>query len=493
MIDVKTRRPLVVVAVIAAMFMIAVEATIVSTAMPQIVARLGGLDLYSWVFAAFLLTQTAMTVVFGKLSDLVGRKKVMLGGIAVFLVGSLLCGFAWSMPSMIAFRLIQGVGAGGVQPMAMTIVGDLYPPRERGKVQGYLASIWAISAVLGPLAGGLIIAHVSWAWVFWMNLPVGVLAALGFMRYLHEDVPKGGAGIDHLGAGLFILAIAALMADLTAAATANSAQILTLSLVAFIAMALFFWRDAKTPEPMISLALWSRRPIAAANAAALFSGMVMTGLTTFLPIYVQGVMGGTALAAGFALSVMVLGWPIGATLSTKLVLQIGLRPVMLLSAFLIPAGALVFAWLQPSTPVAVAGLGSLIFGFGMGLLSVASLMMVQEIVNWSERGAATSAMLFARSLGNTFGATAFGAVLNFWLAGAGAPGLASPERLRDLLNGGASDASTQALRSALEGALHATFLAMVVFAALTAVVVLLTPNVALPRRGEPAAAPRQAE
>jgi MFS family permease len=493
MIDVRTRRPLVLVSVAAAMFMIAVEATIVSTAMPQIVTRLGGLDLYSWVFAAFLLTQTAMTVVFGKLSDLIGRKKVMLGGIAVFLVGSLLCGFAWSMPSMIAFRLIQGVGAGGVQPMAMTIVGDLYPPRERGKIQGYLASIWAVSAVLGPLAGGLIVAHFSWSWVFWMNLPVGVLAAIGFMRYLHEDVAKGGAGIDHVGAGLFILAIAALMADLTAAATATRGEIMALSLATAVAVALFFWRDAKTPEPMISLKLWGQRPIAAANAAALFSGMVMTGLTTFLPIYVQGVMGGSALAGGFALSVMVLGWPIGATLSSKLAIRIGLRPVMLLSGVLIPAGALVFALLRPSTPIAFAGLGSLVFGFGMGLLSVASLMMIQEIVSWSERGAVTSSMLFARSLGNTFGATAFGAVLNFWLASTGVAGIASPERLRDLLGGGDDSGPVQVLQRALEGALHATFLAMLVFAVLTGLVVLLTPNVSLSRRGEAVAAPTQAE
>ncbi len=151
-----THRTLVLASVMAANFMIAIEATIVSTAMPQIAAQLGGLELYSWVFAAFLLTQTATTVVFGKLSDLRGRKVVMLSGIAIFLVGSILCGFAWSMPALIAFRLLQGVGAGAVQPTAMTIVGDLYSVHERGKIQGWLASVWAISAVLGPLVG---VAH----------------------------------------------------------------------------------------------------------------------------------------------------------------------------------------------------------------------------------------------------------------------------------------------------------------------------------------------
>ena len=181
-----THRTLVLAAVMAANFMIAIEATIVSTAMPQIVGQLGGLPLYSWVFAAFLLTQTATTVVFGKLADLVGRKTVMLVGIAIFLFGSILCGFAWSMPSLIVFRLVQGIGAGAVQPTAMTIVGDLYAVHERGKIQGWLASVWAVSAVLGPLAGGLIIQYFSWAWIFWMNLPIGALAAAGFWAYLHE-------------------------------------------------------------------------------------------------------------------------------------------------------------------------------------------------------------------------------------------------------------------------------------------------------------------
>src|SRR4051812_7909647 len=179
----RASRPLVIAAVMASMFMVAIEATIVSTAMPQIVAQLGGLDLYSWIFSSFLLTQTAMTVVFGKLADLYGRKPVMLAGIGVFLVGSALAGMAWSMPSMIVFRLIQGVGAGAMQPIAMTIVADLYPARERGKVQGYLASVWAISAVIGPMAGGLIIHNMSWAWVFWINIPIGVAAAALFMLY----------------------------------------------------------------------------------------------------------------------------------------------------------------------------------------------------------------------------------------------------------------------------------------------------------------------
>ena len=227
-----THRPYVLAAVMAAMFMIAIEATIVSTAMPRIVGQLGGLQLYSWVFSAFLLTQTATTVVFGKLSDLLGRKKVMLSGIAIFLFGSLLCGFAWSMPSMILFRLVQGVGAGAIQPIGMTIVGDLYSAHERGKIQGYLSSVWAISAVVGPLVGGLIIQHFSWAWIFWMNLPIGVLAAAGFWACLHENIVRQDRKIDHLSAGVFTIAIAAVMADLTAVSTSSRTETAFISALA---------------------------------------------------------------------------------------------------------------------------------------------------------------------------------------------------------------------------------------------------------------------
>src|SRR3979490_2278757 len=197
--DAKSARSLVIASVMTSMFMIAIEATIVSAAMPQIVAQLGGLQLYSWVFSSFLLTQTAMTVVFGKLADVYGRKPMMLVGIAIFLIGSILAGFAQSMMTMVVFRLIQGVGAGAIQPVTLTIVADLYPARERGKVQGYLASVWAISAVLGPMVGGVIIHNLSWAWIFWMNVPIGLASAAGFIAFLRESERHARPSIDFTG------------------------------------------------------------------------------------------------------------------------------------------------------------------------------------------------------------------------------------------------------------------------------------------------------
>ncbi len=463
-----THRTLVLAAVMAANFMIAIEATIVSTAMPQIVAQLGGLPLYSWVFAAFLLTQTATTVVFGKLSDLIGRKRVMLVGIAIFLFGSLLCGFAWSMPSLIVFRLAQGIGAGAVQPTAMTIVGDLYSVHERAKIQGWLASVWALSAVLGPLAGGLIIQHFSWAWIFWMNLPIGALAAAGFWAYLHEKRVRGGGRIDHLSAAIFTVAIAAIMVDLTAFSTSGRLEIGLTTLVAVVAVALFVMQERRSPEPMISLDLWGRRPIAAANGASLLTGMVMIGLTTFLPVFVQGVMQKSPLVAGFALSAMVLGWPIGATIGVRGFRRFGVRAVLRLGGALVPVGAVVFLFLTRRLRPIVAGLGSLVVGLGMGLSSSASIILIQEIVDWSERGSATASFVFARSLGSTFGATVFGAVLNFGLLRSGHAG-ASSDQLRELLQRGASEAAGDTgLRAALEQSLHLTFTSMFAVALMVA-------------------------
>jgi MFS family permease len=472
-----SHRPLVLAAVMAANFMIAIEATIVSTAMPQIVGQLGGLPLYSWVFAAFLLTQTATTVVFGKLSDLVGRKKVMLVGIAAFLVGSILCGFAWSMPSLIVFRLVQGIGAGAVQPTAMTIVGDLYSPHERGKIQGWLASVWAVSAILGPLAGGLIIQYFSWAWIFWMNLPIGALAAAGFWAFLHEKSVRGRGRIDHLSAGIFTVAIAAIMVDLTALSTSGRFEIGLTTLIAVVAVVLFVLQERRSPEPMISLELWGRRPIAAANGASLLAGMVMIGITTFLPMFVQGVMQQSALIGGFALSAMVLGWPIGATVGVRVGLRrFGVRAMLRVGGVLIPLGAVVFLVLNWESSPIVAGLGSLVIGVGMGLSSSASIILIQEIVDWSERGSVTASYLFARSLGSTFGATVFGAVLNFGLLRSGHSG-ATSEQLRQLLEQGSAAVGEPGLRAALAQSLHLTFVSMFGVALLVAATMFLVPKV----------------
>ncbi|WAP67573.1 MDR family MFS transporter [Jiella pelagia] len=470
------RRPFIVAAIMACMAMISIEATIVSTAMPQIAGQLGDLHLYSWVFSAFLLAQTAMTVAFGKLADLYGRRPILLIGIAIFLVGSVLCGLAWSMPSLIAFRLIQGLGAGAIQPVALTLVGDMYSVEERGKVQGYLASVWGVSSVVGPLAGGLIIQHFSWAWIFWINIPIGILAAVGFIAFLNEGITREKRKVDVLGAGLFAVSVAALMVALTEIGSSAATVVAALA-VAIAAGVLFLAQERRARDPMMDIGLWLRRSIATANLVTLLSGMTIIGLTTFLPMYVQGVLGQTPLVAGFTLTVMVLGWPIGATVAAKNFKRFGLRPILLFGAALLPIGASIFLFLGPGASPLFAGFGSLIVGFGMGFLTNAAIVIVQSSVGWSERGAATSSNIFARNLGSTLGATALGAVFNLSLASGGGGALpASLDRIQELLERPGAIAADPQTQAALAHSLHLTFWAMFCVAALTFALALLVPK-----------------
>ncbi len=479
----RLRRPLVLASVMMGLFMIAVEATIVSTAMPQIAGQLGDLHLYAWVFSAFLLTQTATTVAFGKLADLYGRKPVLLTGIAVFLLGSFLCGLAGSMTALIAYRLVQGVGAGAIQPICITVVGDLYSVEERGRIQGWLSSIWGISSVLGPLAGGLIIGHMSWAWIFWLNLPIGALAALGFALFLRESVGAERRQVDVLGAALFTAAIATLMVALTELGTGHPDTVMIAGAGFVVAAVLFVLQERRAPDPMLALALWSRRPILTANAATLLSGMAVIGLTTFLPMYVQGVLGQSALVAGFTLTAMVLGWPIGSTIAARSFRRVGLRATLLFGAALLPVGAVAFVALRPGSTGALsgpllAGAGSVVMGLGMGFLSTSAIVIIQDAVGWGERGAATASNIFARTLGSTLGATVLGGVLNASLSSSG-QGRFDFDRLRTLLDHPRADAAEAATRAALGHGLHLTFWTVFAVTVLALLLATLVPRVTL--------------
>jgi EmrB/QacA subfamily drug resistance transporter len=464
------------------LFMSAIEVTIVATAMPQIVRELGGFSLYAWVFSAFLLTQTATTVIFGKLSDIYGRKPVIVGGTIVFLIGSALCGVAWSMGSMIVFRLLQGIGAGSMQPVAVTIAGDLYTPRERLKIQAALSAVWAGAAMVGPFIGGLIVEKLSWSWIFWINIPVGILTVAGFVFLMHEDVAPKQHKIDYFGATLFSLAVAALLIALTQSATLSSLEIVGLVAVSLITALVFLQVERRAAEPMIALELWGSRLIASANVALLCGMMALAGVTSYMPMYFQGVLGYSAIFAGFPLTVMMVTWPLASAVSGRILRHFSMRATLRFGSFLIPIGTAFLLFLSPGQTLVVAGIGPALMGFGMGLLNITSVIMVQGSIEWSKRGSATASLIFSRSLGNNLGVAILGAVLNFGVVlfarAQGAAEAATPEHVRELLvrignvAGGGDDLNLQAV---LSQALHLTFWVMLVFAAITAMLSLLVP------------------
>lgn len=464
---VQTNRPLVVAAIMLAVFMVAIEATIVATAMPKIVGDLGGFEHYSWVFAAFLLAQTTTTPIYGKLADLFGRRPVIVAGTVLFLVASTLCGFAASMGVLIAFRLLQGLGAGAIQPVAMTVVGDLFPLEERGRVQGLIASVWAFSAVIGPLAGGLIVQNFSWAWVFWINIPIGVLTIIGFTLFLREPAVLARHRIDYLGAALFTVACVSLLVALNEAGSAPRIAA-GFAVLAVAGGAAFLWQERRAPEPMIALSLWSRPQIAIGNAAVGLASMALIGLTTILPLYVQGVMGFSALVAGFTLTALAIGWPISSSQSRHFYAWVGLRGTLRLGGAILPVGAAVLLFVNPQSSPWLAGFASFVMGFGMGLVNITCIILIQDSVDYSMRGSATSSNVFARSLGSTLGASVLGAILNwgiFHYAGGGAGQVWAALETPAGLGQAASD---PALRAVLAPSLHGTFWGILLLSALAA-------------------------
>ncbi|MCM3568734.1 MDR family MFS transporter [Neobacillus mesonae] len=411
----QTKKHLVLASVMLAMFMGAIEATIVATAMPAIVADLGGFTLYSWVFSAYLLMNSVTVLIYGKLSDLFGRKPILSLGIIIFLIGSILCGFATTMHMLIIFRLVQGFGAGAVAPIATTIVGDIYTPEERAKIQGYLSSVWGISAITGPAVGGLLVQYVSWKYVFWINIPLGILSLVGLWLFLHENIQKKKHEIDYSGALLLTIMISSIMLLLVEGGNRwawGSWQALSLSAVALVTIFGFVFQEHRAREPVMPFSIWKEKSIFIANISSLTTGIMLIGISSFLPAFVQGVMEKTPIVAGFTLTTMSIGWPIASTLSGRLLLTIGYRKTSIIGGVFLILGSVLFVTMTAASGPIWAAIGSFLVGVGMGLTSTAFIVSIQSTVSWDQRGIATAANMFMRNLGNTIGAALLGGILN---------------------------------------------------------------------------------
>jgi EmrB/QacA subfamily drug resistance transporter len=411
----KTRRGFVLAAVVIGMFMSAIEGTIVSTAMPSIVAELGGFTYFSWVFSSYLLMQAITIPIYGKLADLYGRKPIYISGIVIFLLGSILCGFATSMPLLVAFRFIQGIGAGAVQPIATTIVGDIYSMEERGKIQGYLSSVWGISSIAGPLVGGLFVEYIHWSWVFWVNIPFGILSLIGMVLFLHEGIEKNKHTIDYIGSGLLFVSISALMLFFIQGGVAwnwSSPPSVFLLFLFIVTILLFLIQEKRAINPMMPLDLWKNKIISLSNIGALTTGMLMIGASSYIPTYVQGVLGESPFVAGLSLGAMSIGWPISSTIAGNILPKLGTYKTALIGGFGLLIGTILLMLTNPNSGALWVSCATFFIGVGMGFTSTTFIVSIQSTVEWNVRGVATASNMFMRILGNTIGVAIMGSILN---------------------------------------------------------------------------------
>ncbi|MEU5840860.1 MDR family MFS transporter [Rhodococcus sp. NPDC047139] len=460
----RSERGPILIALMLATALVALESTILATAIPTIVADLGGFTQFPWLFSAYLLTQAVLVPVYGKLSDVFGRTPVLLFGIGVFAAGSVLCALAWSMPALIAFRAVQGLGAGAVLPMAQTIAGDIYTVAERARAQGYLAGVWGMSAVIGPAFGGVFADFLSWRWIFWINLPLCALAAWVLVRNFREDKPAGPRPrIDWAGVGTLAAGAALVILGLLEGGQAwewTSATGIGIFAAGAALLGVFGWIETRVAEPILPIRLFTRRVLVTTSAVSCLVGAVVLGLTSYVPSFVQGSLGTTALVAGFTLATMTIGWPIAASQSGKLYLRIGFRNTGLVGAVPLLSGAALLARVGVDSSAWYVALCCVLVGLGMGLIASPALIAAQSSVDWSERGVVTGANAFARAIGSAVGVAMFGALAN--------------TALRDEASDGAVTVSPDAAQ--LAASATPVFVAVLVCAGVLVSCVCLIPN-----------------
>jgi len=498
------RRRAVTAGVMMGMFLAALEATVVSTAMPTVIASLGGLSHYSWVFSAYLITSTVTVPVWGKLSDLYGRRLFYQLGIGLFLLGSVLSGASTSMAQLIAFRALQGLGAGALIPLGMTIIGDVYTVEERARMQAYFGGVWGLASVIGPVAGGFITDNLSWRWVFYINIPFGLAAALVIGLSLREPRRQERPAIDYAGAALLMAAITLLMLALVEGG--GSVEALTggrnLALLggAVLLGALFAWVEARARDPIVPFRLFRNRVVTVAVVAGFLAGVAMFGAITFVPLFAQGSLGATATEAGSLLMPLMLSWVLVAVVGGRLLLRIGYRPTCIAGFVMLTAGMALLSMFERETARAWLYFDLCVIGAGLGLTMLTLLIAAQQSVGREQLGIATSLNQFARSIGGAVGVAVLGAVLSAGLAAhlgeaarAGAGGLTAERAAELAANPNAlvepsaqaalTPAALDALRGALASSVHRVFWAGTVASALALLVTF-----ALPRRGHGEAA-----
>jgi EmrB/QacA subfamily drug resistance transporter len=475
-VGLRSERGPVLLSVMLSVGLVAMDATILATAVPSIVNDLGGFAQFPWLFSIYLLAQAVAIPIFGRFSDLVGRKPIMLVGVGLFVVGSILCGIAWSMPALIAFRALQGIGAGSVQPTSMTIIGDIYSVAERAKVQGYVASVWAVSSVVGPTLGGVFVDFLSWRWIFFVNIPIGAAAAWMLSRKFVERVERKRHRIDFAGAVLLTVGASLLILGLLEGgvlwqwASLPGIGVIGGGVALLVA---FAFVERRAAEPILPGRVFRSRLLNSTNVAALAVGVILIGLTSYVPLFVQGVLGRSALVAGFALAALTLGWPLAASLVGRVYMRVGFRRTALMGSAIVVVGAALLVLLSPSSSVWQVAATCFVIGLGMGLSAAPTLIAAQSSVEWHERGVVTGTNMFSRSMGSALGIAVFGAIAN--------------SALRRSNGGHLSSTAAGIPVNVLDPALHGVFVASAVVALLLTAAVAVMPSTSILTRHRTAA------
>ena len=469
---------LITLGIMLSLFLASMEGTVVATAMPSIVAQLGGLSIYSWVFSIYMLTSTTSVPIYGKLSDLYGRKIVYIVSMGLFLIGSVLCAQAQTMEQLILFRAVQGLGAGGVLPLAFIIIGEIFTLEQRARMQGFFSGVWGVSSVVGPLIGGFFVDQISWHWVFYINILPGFLAA-GLVWFAWEDtlrVPGARVQVDFPGAALLTLGALALLLGLNELGTPFGWWSLGFSMVMFAGL---FWVERRAPDPILPLELFKDRIFNVSVIHGVFAGAAVFGSLSYVPLFIQAVLGTSATQAGITLTPMSLSWTIASIFGGNLLLRMGYRTLALTGMVVLTIGAFFMTRIDASTSQIAVMVYTGLMGVGMGLSVPAFLIAVQSSVRRQQLGVATSTLQFSRSIGGTLGVSVLGAFLSSNLAArliqAGLdPNAISLNSLLDPLAHG-SAAVDGALRQALAATIAGMFLISFIAALIALVTTFFTP------------------
>jgi EmrB/QacA subfamily drug resistance transporter len=461
------------------LFLASMESTVIATAMPTIVGQLGGLEHYSWVFSAFMLTSTTSVPLYGKLSDIYGRRRIYVIAMALFLIGCVASGIAQTMTQLIAARALQGLGAGGIMPLAFILIGEMFSLQQRARMQGLFSGVWGLSSIVGPLLGGFLVDQLSWRWVFYINIFPGLLAgALVAFAWREQAHGHERPAVDYLGAILLTSGVVSLLMGLLEFGTSGSWTLIVIAIALFIALS---WVEGRAADPILPLPLFRDRLFSTAIMHGVLTGWALFGSISFIPLFVQSVLGTSATQAGITITPMLLGWVSASIVGMRLILRVGYRRLGLIGTSLFAMGAFLMTLLDAASSQVMMMVFVTMMGVGMGLSIPSFLVAVQTSVERRQLGTATSTMQFSRSIGGTLGVSVMGAALSARLASSLSASGLDPKLVAQLLDPvpGSGILVDSGVRLAMADAIHLVFLIAFVAAAFGLIATFFTPHKAL--------------